>query len=232
MMWQWRQIGSVPLVEGTMRLQRMTSVWFPILAAIWMTPALAASSSEAPAFRCPPPGTVIVTTTGITVALRDGPPMHCVATVNGVETDTILHMVARDDEHASELRDEISKIWPLVVGTSRTFYVGLPGEPIVNHIAVKARTAIDTPAGHFDTYVIEWSRFAANCGAILDEVDRYFYAPGLGAMVRHERDYGYGNDKLSDTSAQWEAIRVRAMDQALTAMSRRRPPSPRSSMPE
>jgi hypothetical protein len=110
-------------------------------------------------------------------------------------------MIAGDDEHAGELRDEIGKIWPLIVGTSRTFYVGLTSEPIVNRVAVPARAAIDTPAGHFDTYVIEWSRFAADCGAISDEVNRYFYAPSLGAVVKYERDYGYGNDKLPDPTA-------------------------------
>ena len=195
-----------------------------MLAAIWMTPALAASPAQAPAFRCPPPGTVIVTTAGITLALRDGPPLHCIAKVNGVETDTILPMIAGDDEYARELRDEMAQIWPLVVGTSLTFYVGLPEEPIVNRVAVTGRAAIDTRAGHFDTYVIEWSRSAANCGAILDEVHRYFYAPSLGAVVKYERDHGYGNDKLPDPAARWEAIRVvLPKDQALTAMSRRTP---------
>jgi hypothetical protein len=207
------------------RLHRNLALWVPMLVAIWMTPALAASPSEAPAgFRCPPPGAVIVTKVGITLALQDGPPLHCIAKVNGVETDTILHMIAGNDEHAGELRDEMGKIWPLVVGTSRTFYVGLPGEPIVNHVAVTARAAIDTPAGRFDTYVIEWSRSAANCGAILDEVHRYFYAPSLGAVVKYERDHGYGNDKLPDPEVRWEAIKVvLPKDQALTAMSRRTP---------
>jgi hypothetical protein len=94
------------------------------------------------------------------------------------------------------------------------------GEPIVNRVAVTARAAIDTPAGHFDTYVVEWSRSAANCGAILDEVNRYFYAPSLGAVVKYERDYGYGDDKLPDPAAGWEAIRVVSpKDQALIAMS-------------
>jgi hypothetical protein len=215
--------GARRLLRKT-RLHRSLAPWLPMLAAIWMTPAFAASPSEAPGFRCPPPGTVIVTKAGITVALRDGPPLHCIAKVNGVETDTILHMIAGDDEHAGELRDEMGEIWPLVVGTSRTFYVGLPDEPIVNRVAVTARTTIDTPAGHFDTYVIEWSRSAANCGAILDEVHRYFYAPSLGAVVKYERDHGYGNDKLPDPAARWEAIRVLPpKDQAMTAMSRRAP---------
>jgi hypothetical protein len=206
------------------RLHRNLAVWLPMLAAIWMTPAFAASPSQAPGFKCPPPGTVIVTKARITIALRDGPPLHCIARVNGIETDTILHMIAGDDEHAGELRDEMGKIWPLVVGTSRTFYVGLPSEPIVNRIAVTERAAIDTPAGHFDTYVIEWSRSAANCGAILDEIDRYFYAPSLGAVAKYERDYGYGNDKLPDPAARWEAIRVvLPKAQAMTAMSRRAP---------
>jgi len=206
------------------KLRRNIALWLPMLAAIWMTPAVAASPSQAPGFRCPPPSTVIVTTAGITSALRDGPPLHCIAKANGVETDTILHMIAGGDEHAGELRDEMSKIWPLVVGTSRTFYIGLPGEPIVNHVAVSARAAIDTPAGHFDTYVIEWSRSAANCGAVVDEVHRYFYAPSLGAVVKYERDHGYGNDKLPDPAASWEAIRVVAPKVlALTAMSRRAP---------
>jgi hypothetical protein len=89
---------------------------------------------------------------------------------------------------------------------------------------VTGGAAIDTPAGHFDTYVIEWSRSAANCGAILDEVHRYFYAPSLGAVVKYERDHRYGNDKLPDPAARWEAIRVvQPKDQALTAMSRRSP---------
>ncbi len=206
------------------RLHPNLALWVTMLVAIWVTPAFAASPSQAPGFRCPPPGTVIVTRAGITLALRDGPPLHCLAKVNGVETDTILHMIAADDEHAGELRDEMAKIWPLVVGVSRTFYVGLPGEPIVNHVAVTQRAAIDTPAGHFDTYVIEWSRSAANCGAILDEVNRYFYAPSLGAVVKYERDYGYGDDKLTDQAARWEAIRVMPpKDRPFIAMSRRAP---------
>ncbi len=66
---------------------------------------------------------------------------------------------------------------------SRTFYLGLPSEPIVNHVAVTKKAAIETPVGHFDTYVIEWSRSAANCGAILDEVNRCFYVRSLGAVL-------------------------------------------------
>jgi len=57
-----------------------------MLAAIWMTTAVASSPSEATEFRCPQPGTVIVTKARITVALRDGPPLHCIAKVDGVET--------------------------------------------------------------------------------------------------------------------------------------------------
>jgi hypothetical protein len=216
--------SSACLLSRKTSFYRNLALWLPMLAAIWVTPVFAASPSEAPGFRCPPPGTVIVTKAGVTIALRDGPPLHCIAKVNGVKTDTILQMIAGDDEHTGELREEMGKIWPLVVGTSRTFYVGLTGEPVVNRVAVTMRAAIDTPAGHFDTYVIEWSRFAADCGAILDEVNRYFYAPSLGAVVKYERDYGYGNDKLPDPAAGWEAIRVvQPKDQALTTMSRRTP---------
>jgi len=135
--------------------------------------------------------------------LRDGAPMHCVSKVNGVETDTILHVISARDEHADQLRDEIGKIWPLTVGYSRAFYVGLPQDPIANHIAVTRKAGVDTPVGHFDTYVIEWSRFAVDCGAILDEVNRYYYAPTLAATVKyeHEYGYGYGDKKISDKTA-------------------------------
>jgi hypothetical protein len=201
--------------------------------ATWMVPALAASSSGKGEFRCPPPGTAIVTTAGIMVAMRDGPPMHCIAEVNGVETDTILQMIAAKGEHVSALRDEMGKMWPLVVGTSRVFYVGPADNPIVNHVAVVATAAIETPAGRFDTYVIEWSQFDANCGAILDEVHRYFLAPSLGAVVRYERDYGYGGDKYSDRAARWEAIKiVPPRDEAVTAISRPMPQRPSRAVAE
>lgn len=195
--------------------------------------AAAAVPSEGPGFRCPVPGTIIVTTAGISIALRDGAPMHCVSRTNGVETDTILHLIASSDEHASQLRDEIGKIWPLRVGYSQVFYIGLPQEPIVNHIAVTRKASVDVPAGHFDTYVIEWSQFAANCGAILDEVHRYYYAPGPATIVKYEHGYGYGNDKLPDKAADWDALKIMVPgDQAAPAMSRRQPQPVRSSSNE
>lgn len=203
-----------------------TLAWLPIAAAAWAMHAFSATP-ETPSFRCPVPGTTIVTTKGITVAEQAGAPMHCVSVQNGVQTDTIAQIVEGNDQHATELADEIGKLWPLVVGDERVFYVGLPDEPLVNHVAVTRRAAIDTPAGHFDTYVIEWSRFGANCGAILDEVHRYYYAPSLGAVVRYERDYGYGGDKFPDPAARWEALAIRVPDDgAPVAMSQRDPRSP------
>lgn len=215
-----------------MSCMRSTVTVTVLLVGIAMGTA-AAAPSDVPEFRCPTPGTIIVSKAGISIALRNGAPMHCVSKTNGVETDTILHMIPARDEHAEQLREEIGKIWPLKVGYSQVFYVGLPQEPIVNHLAVTRKVGVDTPAGHFDTYVIEWSQLAANCGAILDEINRYYYAPALAATVKYEHEYGYGGDKMSDKTADWEALKIVVpADLTPPAMSRRQPQSLHSSLNE
>src|SRR6185437_13979629 len=108
--------------EPTMRYLRST-VTITVLMLGMAIGIAEAAGADGLQFRCPIPGTIIVSKAGISIALRDGAPMHCVSKVNGVETDTILHVISARDEHADQLRDEIGKIWPLTVGYSRAFYV-------------------------------------------------------------------------------------------------------------
>jgi hypothetical protein len=209
------------------RLQWTTAVGVASLALAWLSDAASAAPSET-AFRCPAPGTVIVTTVGRTIALRDGPGMRCFGKTNGAEVATIAHMIAADDEHADQLRREIGKIWPLAVGNTTEFYVGLPGAPIVNRVTVVSKTAIDIGAGHFDTYVIEWKHFAATCGIMIDDVFRYYYEPRIAAVIKFEQDSEYAGSRMADAVA-WEATEIAVPGQEVRPMlSARTLPLPRS----
>ncbi|HEX4113890.1 MAG TPA: hypothetical protein VH020_15265 [Stellaceae bacterium] len=184
--------------------------------------AMAAEGSVA--FRCPAPGTAIVTSIGEIVALRDGADFHCLARIDGKTVDRVGQMLDASDDDAAPLQRELGAIWPLAVGKSVNFAVGIPNSPIVHQVTVKAKVAIDIPAGHFDTYLIEWTRFGVTCGAMLDQAYRFYYEPHIGAVIKFERE----PSAIAEDARNWEAVEIAVPgEEVRPAMSR--PGGPRLS---
>jgi hypothetical protein len=164
-------------------------------------------------FRCPKPGTTIRTTLKTSIALRNGPTFHCVALIDGHEIDTIALLFDGSPEKAAVSPSDLMKLWPLNVGKSTDFVTGLPLTPFVNRVEVVGRKSIDISAGHFDTYVIEWTVMSAMTGRSGLQFFRYYFAPRIAAVIKFEYE-GY---RSAGKIPNWEATEISIPREAATS---------------
>ncbi|WP_431854261.1 hypothetical protein [Azospirillum sp.] len=166
------------------------------------------------AFRCPPMGTVVEYEAGRTITyLAQEQPDACLIT-NGARTQSMIYnLVPADRRAADALRSVLSKLWPLQVGKAVTS----ERDPFLtgnDDIDAKFVTGVDetitvlrserliTPAGTFDTYVIErayTSLYGNSAGRYY-----YWYEPQNGLLLKglYERDSGVNKVRAPNMTAQ------------------------------
>ena len=166
------------------------------------------------AFRCPPTGTVVEYEAGRTITyLAQEQPDACLIT-NGARTQSMIYnLVPADRRAANALRSVLPKLWPLQVGKSvvserAPFSTGneeidsqfLTG--VDETITVLRSERLITPAGAFNTYVIE----RAYSSAYANSIGRYYYwyEPQNGLVLKglYERDSGINKVRAPNMTAQ------------------------------
>lgn len=166
------------------------------------------------AFRCPPAGTVVEYEAGRTITyLAQEQPDACLIT-NGARTQSMIYnLVPADRRAANALRSVLPKLWPLQVGKS-VLSERAPFLTGDDDIDKKFLTSVDetitvlrserliTPAGAFDTYVIE----RAYSSAYANSIGRYYYwyEPRNGLLLKglYERDSGVNKVRAPNMTAQ------------------------------
>lgn len=149
----------------------------PAVAAVPVTRSVGGVTGEI-AFKCPRSGTVVQYSNGLTLKFAEGSGFRC-AYVDQSATERTKFGAFADD---SRLLDAgIDKLWPLATGKEQTTGISVSGGYLRQHFAVLRSETVVTPAGSFDTIVVEQqeSGFATQTAKRL-----FWYAPGLGLIVK------------------------------------------------
>jgi len=152
-----------------------TSVAAPIPA---IEVASAATTAGASSFHCPRPGTVIEYSNGTKLKFGGENSFRC----------AYLDQNFREAEKFAGFADDakfldagLDKLWPLATGKEQMVSVSMSGAFLTDRFTVLRSETVATPAGTFDTFVVEQEE----SGAGSQRAKRLFwYAPELGLIVK------------------------------------------------
>jgi hypothetical protein len=162
----------------------------------------------APDFKCPKPGTQLTTSIGGEFIFTSGDGYLCrYQMLSGYAGSRYAMLVESNSTWMQQGADKLAALWPLKVGNQAWFVSnsvstdGYPGSWYETY-TVTGRQTVTTPAGRFDTYVIEWEETGRE-GNGYRAKNTYYFAPSFGYFVKFEPDGQPGN-KMQP----WIATRV------------------------
>jgi hypothetical protein len=155
---------------------------------------------------CPRPGTIVETSLGARFQFTRPDGARCwFRTADGGEDSRYAHLLGGDSTWIKQGGTSLKDLFPLQPGKSRWFVVS--GVTTTSYPAswyqtytVGSRERIQTRAGTFDAYPIDWEEQGRE-GNAWQVRHRFWFAPEVGYFVKFVAD---PRTELQD----WEAIRV------------------------
>ncbi|HKX07235.1 MAG TPA: hypothetical protein VJN67_03545 [Stellaceae bacterium] len=131
-----------------------------------------------PRFRCPRAGTVVQYNNGTTMKFAGENGFRCNYVDQNLKDAAKFGGFADD---AKFVDAGLTLLWPLSVGKQQTVSVSVSGAYLTHNFSVLRTERVDTPAGSFDTFVVEEEE--TGTGAQWAKRS-YWYAPEPGLIVK------------------------------------------------
>ena len=184
--------ASAPGAPAQEQLPQPLTSMSPLSAQVKARPL--AQAMEPAAFRCPPAGTVVRTSTGQQYTFTQVNGMRCGYTdQNGVARERYAMFA---DGLGKSARQEMDAIWPLRIGNRIEFDVidiqagqdryssdRMPTKSYQESFEIVRQESVTVPAGTFDTFVVEWREKQVPTGGG-EALITFWYAPQVGYFVR------------------------------------------------
>lgn len=138
-------------------------------------------------FTCPAPGTIVRFNTGAILTFVKADGFHCTYSDNYGRRGEKVAGFADDPRFLSM---GLADLWPLQIGGEQKFTAVFPFASSTGRVtaqeryAVLRRETITTPAGIFNTVVVEWEEYSNTDGGIYDGHRLFWYVPELGITVK------------------------------------------------
>lgn len=145
------------------------------------SPVLLASApgmAKDPEFHCPPAGTVVQYNNGTTLKFAGESGFRCTYVDQNLRQADKFAVFADDSKF---LDAGLGLLWPLSVGKQQTVSVNSSGTYLTHNFTVLRDERIETPAGTFDTFVVEEEE--SGTGAQWSK-RLYWYAPARRLIVK------------------------------------------------
>ena len=140
--------------------------------------ASAAGAAREAAFRCPPSGTLVQYDNGTSLKFANQNGFRCRYVDQNLKEAEKFAGFADD---AKLLDAGLGLLWPVIVGNQQTVSVSFGGAYLTDNFTVLRRERVSTPAGTFDTFVVE----EEETGTGAQWAKRlYWYAPEPGLIVK------------------------------------------------
>ena len=154
----------------------------PVSSSVSSTSPIAVASTATaggpPAFHCPRSGTVIEYNNGTKLKFAGENGFHCAYVDQNLRD---AEKVAAFADNPKFLEAGLDRLWPLAVGKQQAFSVSVSGAYLAYRFAVLRSESVITPAGTYDTFVVE----EEETGAGAQWAKRLFwYAPEPGVIVK------------------------------------------------
>src|SRR5438876_139290 len=165
--------GTVPLTAPPPPLDTSSANSTPPVSL-----ASAAGAARDAEFRCPRTGTVVEYNNGTTLKFAGENGFRCVYRDQNLKQAEKVAVFADDPKF---LDAGLGLLWPLSVGKQQAVSVNSSGTYLSHNFAVLRAERVSTPAGTFDTFVVE----EEESGAGAQWAKRsYWYAPEPGVIVK------------------------------------------------
>ena len=171
---------------------------------------MAANAPGEARFRCPRVGTTIQYSNGSMLKFASESGFRCAYRDQNYR-DAEKFAAFGDD--AKLLDAGLDKLWPLTIGKQQTVSVSMSGAYLTNRFTVLRSETVTTPAGSFDTLVVEQEESGVgNQGA----KRLFWYAPELGLIVKStfdllkaaDRNAFAGTSSASLVPGDYQAVRI------------------------